>query len=566
MEDPLIEKNNGLNDMSADDGGSSDLDETEDQGSMGSDAFTTPLAQYKPHDDLLGLRQRRRTEAEQSSHHDLLKNSVDEEFENSTKGSVGSDAFTPLLEPQYKPRMSDYRWGLFSPRASSVPQSMSDEATTANNLSSRFRDNDYLDALYYMISTPTVRAEARTDCYLNLGTAKHTEVPSEDDLINSSLDLGGVDIDSQTISPRRTVIATERTEVPSEGDLINSSLDLGGVDIDSQTISPRRTVIATERTEVPSEDDLINSSLDLGGVDIDSQTISPRRTVIATERTEMDFELILVIITIALECMSAIFTELSSEQNPHYALIGMILSYFAFVMCIIEIIYEVHQQIPIQRGSLYNNRPQRGKSFATFTNIVALVCALCECAVTTIRMEDHLIEKNNGLNGMSADDGGSSDLDDELGGTEGQGLDDVDSQMISSPTVISAAGTEGRVGGDAFIKLVRYYRALNTGLRQRRRRTNVSYSEDDQHQENQIQNDPLQLMKRPSMTIDLNSFDQPVEPILEEGDSLQAVTEETIASFEDGESSDNSSTKEVMVRATVAVKEERLEKMIWFNS
>ncbi|KAK1584275.1 hypothetical protein Q3G72_031481 [Acer saccharum] len=407
MEDPLIEKNNGLNDMSADDGGSSDLDETEDQGSMGSDAFTTPLAQYKPHDDLLGLRQRRRTEAEQSSHHDLLKNSVDEEFENSTKGSVGSDAFTPLLEPQYKPRMSDYRWGLFSHPvgASGIPQYMSDEATTANNLSSRFRVNDY-----QMSSPPTVIAEARTDCYLNLGTAKHTEVPSEDDLINSSLDLGGVDIDSQTISPRRTVIATERTEVPSEDDLINSSLDLG-VDIDSQTISPRRTVIATERTEVPSEDDLINSSLDLGGVDIDSQTISPRRTVIATERTEqrsrdthisipkgnsndeevhawsrkMDFELILVIITIALECMSAIFTELSSEQNPHYALIGMILSYFAFVMCIIEIIYEVHQQIPIQRGSLYNNRPQRGKSFATFTNIVALVCALCECAVTTIR-------------------------------------------------------------------------------------------------------------------------------------------------------------------------------------
>ncbi|TXG46947.1 hypothetical protein EZV62_026241 [Acer yangbiense] len=128
-------------------------------------------------------------------------------------------------------------------------------------------------------------------------------------------------------------------------------------------------------------------------------------------------------------------------------------------------------------------------------------------------MDDHLIEKNNGLNGMSADDGGSSDLDGELGGTEGQVLNDVDSQMISSPTVISAAGTEGRVGGDAFIKLVRYYRVLYTGLRQRRRRTDVSYSEDDQHQETQIQNDPLQLMKRPSMTIDLNSFDQPVEKI-----------------------------------------------------
>ncbi|KAK1557784.1 hypothetical protein Q3G72_031879 [Acer saccharum] len=377
MEDPLIEKNNGLNDMSADDGGSSH-DENEDKGSMGSDAFTTPLAQYKPHDDLLGLRQRRRTEAEQSSHHDLLKNSVDEEFEKfySTEGSVGSNAFTTPLA-QYKPH--DDLLGLQRRRKTNVG----------------------------MLSLPLPISNLRRPITTKLrnltrsvakGIARHTEDLSEDDFINSSLDLGEVDVDSQMIYPRQTVIAAEGTEVLSEDDFINSSLDLGEVDVDSQMSSPRRTVIAAEGTEVLSEDDFINSSLDLGEVDVDSQMISPRQTVIAAEGTEKrsplpdtridipgcnsnderkgwDFEWIFVITNVVLQSMSAIFTQLSSKQGSQYALFGMLLSYFALLTCIIEIIYEGHRHQQI---------PQRGKSFAILYNIVALACALSECVVTTI--------------------------------------------------------------------------------------------------------------------------------------------------------------------------------------
>ncbi|KAK0578699.1 hypothetical protein LWI29_014777 [Acer saccharum] len=410
MEDPLIEKNNGLKDMSADDGGSSH-DENEDKGSMGSDAFTTPLAQYKPHDDLLGLRQRRRTEAEQSSHHDLLKNSVDEEFEKfySTEGSVGSNAFTTPLA-QYKPH--DDLLGLQRRRKTNV--GMLSLPLPISNLrrpiTTKLRNLTRSVAKGIARHTEDLSEDDFINSSLDLGevdvdsqmisprqtviAAEGTEVLSEDDFINSSLDLGEVDVDSQMSSPRRTVIAAEGTEDLSEDDFINSSLDLGEVDVDTQMISPRQTVIAAEGTEVLSEDDFINSSLDLGEVDVDSQMSSPRRTVIAAEGTEKrsplpdtridipgcnsnderkgwDFEWIFVITNVVLQSMSAIFMQLSSK----YALFGMLLSYFALLTCIIEIIYEGHRHQQI---------PQRGKSFAILYNIVALACALSECVVTTI--------------------------------------------------------------------------------------------------------------------------------------------------------------------------------------
>ena len=99
----------------------------------------------------------------------------------------------------------------------------------------------------------------------------------------------------------------------------------------------------------------------------------------------MDFEWIFVITNVVLESMSAIFTQLSSKKKPQYALFGLLLSYFALLICIIEIIYEGHQQIPISRSrGTIDDRPQRGNAFATLNNIVALACALGQCVVTTI--------------------------------------------------------------------------------------------------------------------------------------------------------------------------------------
>ncbi|KAK2644550.1 hypothetical protein Ddye_019745 [Dipteronia dyeriana] len=91
----------------------------------------------------------------------------------------------------------------------------------------------------------------------------------------------------------------------------------------------------------------------------------------------MDLEWIFVITNIVLESMSSIFTQLSSKQKPQYALFGMLLSYLALLICVIELIYEGHrhQQKPIYR---------RGKSFATLNNIVALACALGQLSQQSI--------------------------------------------------------------------------------------------------------------------------------------------------------------------------------------
>ncbi|KAK3188443.1 hypothetical protein Dsin_028004 [Dipteronia sinensis] len=94
-------------------------------------------------------------------------------------------------------------------------------------------------------------------------------------------------------------------------------------------------------------------------------------------------------------------------------------------------------------------------------------------------MEDHLIEKNNGLNGQI-------DLDE----TEDQ-------------------------GSDSFVTPLAQYKPHDGHLGLRRRRTNVSYSEDDhQHQETHIQNkDDLYRLEQLDLTsLDLTRLQQ-LEPM-----------------------------------------------------
>ncbi|TXG46950.1 hypothetical protein EZV62_026244 [Acer yangbiense] len=393
MEDHFIENNNGLN-------GRIDLDETEDQGSVGTNAFITPLPQYKPHDDHLGLRRRRRTNVSYSEDDHQYQETHIQYDDHFPDDHLGTNAFA-----QYKPHYGHCRAKMMdreeTPDLSSrfrddddldeghCRKQMMDREETPDlssrfrddddsdeglcrkqmdrgetpDLGSRFKDDDYLDEVSQMISPPAVIAEAMTDCNLNLGTAsfvtaRHTE---------------------QIITPSSLLLNTPHR--------IDIQEDLAGVDGVSQMISPP-TVIAAARTD-GNLNLATTASVVTDRPRYTEQRITPLRIDIPEGNSndeevhdwsqKMDFEWIFVITNIVLESMSAIFTQLSSKQKPQYALLGMLLSYLALLTCIIELIYEGrrHRQIPI-------GRRRRGKSFATLNNIVALACALGQCVVTTI--------------------------------------------------------------------------------------------------------------------------------------------------------------------------------------
>ncbi|KAK1557299.1 hypothetical protein Q3G72_022035 [Acer saccharum] len=137
------------------------------QGSVGTNAFIAPLVQYKPHDDHLGLRWRRRTNVSYSEddRHQETHIQNDDHFPDDDSEDEEYAASTP----------HDCHSGFHQ---------MSLDGVTLD-LNSWFRGDDYylgegVDEVSQMISPPTVIAEARTNCNLNLGTAsfvtaRHTE-------------------------------------------------------------------------------------------------------------------------------------------------------------------------------------------------------------------------------------------------------------------------------------------------------------------------------------------------------------------------------------------------------
>ncbi|KAK0593275.1 hypothetical protein LWI29_034081 [Acer saccharum] len=94
-----------------------------------------------------------------------------------------------------------------------------------------------------------------------------------------------------------------------------------------------------------------------------------------------------VITNLVLELTSALLDQVSSSpvNKSQRALFGMLISFAAMLMCIVELIYEFRTEKLIWRwrGTLpfpwYYYLDQRRKPFGTFKDIVGLVCALCQC-------------------------------------------------------------------------------------------------------------------------------------------------------------------------------------------
>ncbi|TXG49742.1 hypothetical protein EZV62_025617 [Acer yangbiense] len=97
-----------------------------------------------------------------------------------------------------------------------------------------------------------------------------------------------------------------------------------------------------------------------------------------------------VITNLVLELVSALLDQVSSANKTQFALFGMLISFVAMLICILEFIYQVLTQKPIWRWSStlpfpwYYYRDEGWKPFGTFKDIVGLICALCQCVVATV--------------------------------------------------------------------------------------------------------------------------------------------------------------------------------------
>lgn len=104
---------------------------------------------------------------------------------------------------------------------------------------------------------------------------------------------------------------------------------------------------------------------------------------------DVDLEWIFVITNFVLEIPSAVFDQLSSARKPQYVLLGMLLSFAALVVCLVELIYTCQKQKVVWRwkGTLpwpwFYSR-SRNRPFGNFKDIIGLVCALCQCIFAAI--------------------------------------------------------------------------------------------------------------------------------------------------------------------------------------
>ncbi|KAH7575830.1 hypothetical protein JRO89_XS02G0228000 [Xanthoceras sorbifolium] len=112
-----------------------------------------------------------------------------------------------------------------------------------------------------------------------------------------------------------------------------------------------------------------------------------RRDGSSTRKVALDK--IFVIGNFVLELPSAVFDQLSSLHKPQYALLSMLTSFAAILICVIELVLKGREgqvtwrpwrgKIPWLYYAGHGNKP-----FATFTDIIGLVCAIFQGIFTSI--------------------------------------------------------------------------------------------------------------------------------------------------------------------------------------
>ncbi|KAH7575853.1 hypothetical protein JRO89_XS02G0232000 [Xanthoceras sorbifolium] len=108
-------------------------------------------------------------------------------------------------------------------------------------------------------------------------------------------------------------------------------------------------------------------------------------------RNDKTLEWMFVITNFCLEVVSTVLDQLSSVHKPLYALLGMLFSFGAMLVCIVELVFKGRKEKVTWRWKgmklpwfYYPTQSHDRLAFGTFKDIIGFACALCQCIVTTI--------------------------------------------------------------------------------------------------------------------------------------------------------------------------------------
>ncbi|XP_050112021.1 uncharacterized protein LOC126590595 [Malus sylvestris] len=98
----------------------------------------------------------------------------------------------------------------------------------------------------------------------------------------------------------------------------------------------------------------------------------------------------------AIESLSAFFDQVSSPGKPHYALIGMLLSIVAVLVCIWELVHNGKKERVVlrRRGMLwcFYYPPPNNKLFGSFAEITGLSLGIAQCICSSVQY--HFIHRH----------------------------------------------------------------------------------------------------------------------------------------------------------------------------
>ncbi|CAN6691366.1 unnamed protein product [Malus baccata var. baccata] len=141
-------------------------------------------------------------------------------------------------------------------------------------------------------------------------------------------------------------------------------------------------------------------TLDINSCDVnnevDEQRHEKRVLVDSFCQLATSSEQIVLYTSFAIESLSAFFDQVSSPGKPHYALIGMLLSIVAVLVCIWELVHNGKKERVVlrRRGMLwcFYHPPPNNKLFGSFAEITGLSLGIAQCICSAVQY--HFIHRH----------------------------------------------------------------------------------------------------------------------------------------------------------------------------
>ncbi|XP_022774063.1 uncharacterized protein LOC111316341 [Durio zibethinus] len=96
-----------------------------------------------------------------------------------------------------------------------------------------------------------------------------------------------------------------------------------------------------------------------------------------------------LITNLVLETLTAVCDQLQSPRRPHYALVGLLLSLSALLICICELLHKGRKELVswIWAGRFYHPFPHK-VIFSSFAETFGFICAVFQCIFSTVGEKD----------------------------------------------------------------------------------------------------------------------------------------------------------------------------------